>query len=186
MKKMRNSRRTSISSTIVALVQARDDLRMIQREIGRVNSKTQIGHLMKNRTNILSRIAELEALLAKRIPKPEPLDLRIFQAIHRALGMYGHGVSESVLNKFEFESELQPLEIVNQPEAFCRCIEKVFGKRSSHDIVNSIVFEICNEFGLQLSSRSNLADAIRIARASMPILEYGEALRESTTYRSRQ
>ena len=98
MKNARNSRRASISSTVIALVKAKDDLRMIQREIGRVNSKTQIDHLMKNRMEILARIAELEALLARKIPKPDPLDLRIFQAIHRALAIYGHGVSESILN----------------------------------------------------------------------------------------
>jgi hypothetical protein len=55
-------------STVVELVTARNELRKIQREIGRVNSRTQIDHLMKNRKKIVSQIEQLEALLSKKSP----------------------------------------------------------------------------------------------------------------------
>jgi hypothetical protein len=86
--------------------------------------------------------------------------------------VYGHGVAESVLRKFEYESGHESLEIVNNPTVFCKCVESVFGRQSSKEIVNSFLFEISDEFGLQLSKRSDLSDAIKIARASVPQLEF--------------
>jgi hypothetical protein len=174
-----------MSGIVIDLVEARDELRKVQREIGRVNSKTQIDHLMKNRKDILARVDELEAVLEKRMRKSDSLDLRIFQTIHRAFAIYGRGVTESLFRKFEYDYELEPLEIVNHPETFRKCVEKLFGKRSSKEIVSSILFEICNEFGLQLSNRSDLADAIRIARASIPKLEYEGTVSQTTNFRSR-
>jgi hypothetical protein len=166
-------------STVVELVGARNELRKIQREIGRVNSRTQIDHLMRIRKKIASQIEQLEALLSKKSPKPDPLDLRIFQAICRSFGVYGQGVAESVLRKFEYESGLESLEIINNASVFCKCVESVFGRQSSKEIVNSFLFEISDEFGLQLSKRSDLSDAIKIARASVPMLEFDDEREEA-------
>ena len=167
-----NPKKGPSSSAAVELVNARNELRKVQREIGRVNSRPQIEHLMKNRKLIVSRIDELEAILSKKSPRLDPLDMRIFQAICGSFGMYGQGVQDSIFRKFEYETGHESLKIIDKPEEFTKCIEKVFGRHSSKEIVNSILFEISNEFGIQLSKKSDLSDAIRLARASVPKLEH--------------
>jgi hypothetical protein len=90
---------------------------------------------------------------------------------------YGRGVSESILWSFESQSGRQPLDLVDHSEAFFTCVEKMLGKRSAKKVEDNILFEISNEFGMQLSSDSNTADAIRIARISLKHFAEDEDIR---------
>lgn len=152
---------------ILDLVDSLDQLRVIQREIGRMNNKTQIQYLMKKRQDLLMKVKSVNDELKRRVPRIDSIDLRVFQSIYHALGLYGRGVTESILLSFEYETGFLPLEIVNQPKAFYECVEKVFGKKSSKKVENAILSEISREYGLQLSKKTNLSEAIRMARTIM-------------------
>jgi hypothetical protein len=163
----KRNRVDSASKLVVELADALDELGKIRREIGLMNNKTQIQYLMANRQNLLARVEMMRAKLKSKIPNYNPIDLRLFQCIHRVLKVYGRGVSESVLWSFECDTGRQPLDVVNYTESFFTCVEKMLGKKSAKKVENNILFEISNEFAMQLSSNSNTSDAIRIARTSL-------------------
>ena len=163
----KRSRENSAGKLVIELADSLDELGKIRREIGLMNNKTQIQYLMINRQNLLARVESTTAELKSKIPNYDPIDLRLFQCIHRVLKVYGRGVSESILWSFECETGLQPLDVVNHPEAFFTCVEKMLGKKSAKKVESNILFEISNEFGMQLSSNSKTSDAIRIARISL-------------------
>ncbi len=166
----------SAGRLVVELVDSLDELGKIRREIGLMNNKTQIQYLMANRQNLLARVESMTAELKRKIPNYDPIDLKLFQCIHRVLKVYGRGVSESILWSFESETGHQPLDVVNHPEAFFACVEKMLGKRSARKVESNILFEISNEFGMQLSNNANTADAIRIARISLKHLAEDESI----------
>ncbi|MGI0092290.1 MAG: hypothetical protein ACREBS_11335 [Nitrososphaerales archaeon] len=158
---------TSSVRPVLELIDDLDQLRVIRLEIGRMNNKTQIQYLMKKRQELLLIVKSLNDELSHRIPQTDPIEIRIFRSIHRALAVYGRGISESILLSFEYQTGSPPLEIVNRPKVFYSCVEKVFGTKSSRKIEQAILFEISQEFELQLSKRAVLVDAIRMARSSM-------------------
>jgi len=162
---------------VIELADSLDELEEIRREIGLMNNKTQIQYLMLNRQNLLARVESMKAELKSKIPNYDPIDLRLFQCIHRVLKRYGRGVSESILWSFESQSGHQPLDLVDHSEAFFTCVEKMLGRRSAKKVESNILFEISNEFGMQLSSDSNTADAIRIARISLKHFAEDEDIR---------
>ena len=47
----------------------------------------------------------------------------------------------------------------------------MLGKNSSKKIQNDVLFEISNEFELQLSKKAKVSDAIKIARSGMRMVE---------------
>ena len=128
-----------LAHLVIDLAEAQEKLRKIQREIGRMNSKTQIGYLMKTREDIMKTVESKKSLLSNKIDL-EPLDLEIFRAIYRALSVYVRSVIESVIMSFERESGDQPLGISENAETFLKCLQKVFGRSSSRKIESTIVF----------------------------------------------
>ena len=138
-----------------------------------MNNKTQIGYLMKLREELLKSVESKRHLLARRVDL-DPLDLEIFRSIYRALSVFGRSVIESVILTFERETGKQPLEISGNADSFRKCLQKVFGRSSSKKIESTIVFEISNEFGMIVSSKSTLSDAIGIARANISKLHSNE------------
>ncbi|MGA2874266.1 MAG: hypothetical protein ABSE82_01895 [Nitrososphaerales archaeon] len=162
---------------VIELADSLDELEEIRREIGLMNNKTQIQYLMLNRQNLLARVESMTAEVKSKIPNYDPIDLRLFQCIHRVLKGYGRGVSESILWSFESQSGGQPLDLVDHSEEFFTCVEKMLGRRSAKKVESNILFEISNEFGMQLSSDSNTADAIRIARISLKHFAEDEDIR---------
>ena len=124
----KRSRENSAGKLVIELADSLDELGKIRREIGLMNNKTQIQYLMINRQNLLARVESTTAELRSRIPNYDPIDLRLFQCIHRVLKVYGRGVSESILWSFECETGNQPLDVVNHPEASSlalkRCLER--------------------------------------------------------------
>lgn len=130
-----------------------------------MNSKTQIGYLMKLREELLKSVEAQRTHLAKRVDL-DPLDLEIFGSIYRALSIYGRSVIESVILTFERESGKRPLEISRNADLFRKCLQKVFGRSSSKKIENRIVLEISNALGMIVSSKTTLSDAIGIAKAN--------------------
>jgi hypothetical protein len=160
---------------VVDLVDKLDEIQKIHREIGRVNSKTQVEYLMKNRENLLAKAEDMKARLASKVPDYDPISLRFFQCFYNVLRIYGRGVCESILWSFECEGH-QPLDVVNFHDNFFVCVGKVLGKKSSKRIESEVLLEISNEFGMQLSSRANISDAFRIARSS---LQHGEEMKAS-------
>ncbi len=177
MQRKTKSGKSVLGGLVVELVDTQDELRKIQREIGRMNNRTQIEYLMKNRQNLLTRFESLKLEVTKKIPDFDPVDLRIFQCIYRVLSVYGKSVCESILWSFECEAKVQPLRIVDYPATFIACVGKTFGKRSSKEIENTMLFEICNEFGLQLSRRASLGDAIKLVKSSVKQPADEEAVR---------
>jgi len=161
----------SAGKIVVDLVVTLDELRKVQREVGKVNNKTQVLYLMKNRKMLLSRAESLKTEISKNIPDLDPLDIRFFQCFYRVLQFYGRGISESILWSFECETGHQPHNVVNYPETFFTCVEKMLGKSSSKKIQNDVLFEISNEFELQLSKKAKVSDAIKIARSGMRMVE---------------
>ena len=161
----------SVGKLVIDLVQTLDELRKVQREVGKVNSRTQVQYLMKNKQILLSRAERIRVEISKRIPDSDPLDIKFFQCFYSVLQIYGRGISASILWSFESETGHQPHEAVNHPDTFFRCVEKMLGKRSSKKIENDTLFEISNEFGLQLSKKATVSDAIRIARSSVTVVE---------------
>lgn len=161
----------SAGKLVIDLVQTLDELRKVQREVGKVNSRTQVRYLMRNKQILLSRAESIRVEISKRMPDSNPLDIRFFQCFYSVLQIYGRGISESILWSFESETGHRPHEAVNHPDIFFRCVEKMLGKRSSEKIENDILFEISNEFELQLSKRATVSDAIKIARSSLRIEE---------------
>lgn len=158
---------------MIDLAEAQDKLRKIQREIGRMNNRTQIGYLMKNRDDLLKNVETKKALLFRKIDL-DPLELEIFRTICRALSVYGRGVIESVILTFERESGKQSLEISENAVSFRRCLQKVFGRSSARKIESTIVFEISNEFGLLVSSKTTLPEAINIVKSNTSKLHSGQ------------
>lgn len=130
-----------------------------------MNSKTQIDFLMKIREDLIKTIESKRDILARKVDL-DPLDLEIFSAIYRVLSIYGRNVIESVISTLERDSGFQPLEISDNTESFRKCLQKVFGRGSSRKIESTIVFEISNEFGMIVSSKTTLSDVISIAKAN--------------------
>lgn len=132
-----------------------------------MNNKTQIQYLMDKRKSLLSRIESIKSELARKIPNYDPIDLRLFECVYRVLVGYGRGVSDSILWTFEGESGHQLPDLVNYPESFFSCVSKILGKQSAKKVESSVIFEICNEYGMQLSRSATISDAIRIAKTSL-------------------
>jgi len=161
----------SAGKLVIDLVQTLDELRKVQREVGKVNSRTQVEYLMRNKQILLSRAEWIRVEISERIPDSDPLDVRFFQCFYSVLQIYGRGISESILWSFQSETGHQPYKVVNHPDTFFRCVEKMLGKRSSKKIESDILFEISNEFGLQLSKKATVSDAMKIARSSTTVVE---------------
>jgi hypothetical protein len=153
----------STGGMILELVDLLDQSRVLQREISHLNSRVQIQFLMKRRQDLLSKAKSLGDELERRIPGIDRVQLRVFQTIYHALEIYGHGVTKSILMSFQYETGFLPIDVVNQPRAFYKCIEKVLGKKPSKKVEQTILMELSHEFEMQLSRKSNLGDALRMA-----------------------
>lgn len=171
---MQKTGKSALALLVIDLAEAQDKLRKVQREIGRMNNKTQIGFLMKSREELIANVESKRALLERKIERTNALSIEIFEVIYRVLSVYGRSVVESVIFTFERESGKQPLEIMENVEAFRKCLQKVFGRSSSKKIESTVIFEICNEFGMLVSSKTTLSDAIRIARLNNSRLRPGQ------------
>ncbi|MHB8566174.1 MAG: hypothetical protein ACYC7D_03835 [Nitrososphaerales archaeon] len=168
-KKMAEQHNRSVSGSpewiIIDLLDARGRLRKLEREINQTNDRGEISLKMEARLKLQADIMGLQAELANRIPDADPIELRLFSTIHRALEIYGKGISESILWSFERETGLAPVEILNHPKIFSESIVKIFGELSAKRIESAILFEIGREFRLQLSRRTELGTAMLLAKS---------------------
>ncbi len=156
---------TSPEWIVLDILDARNRMRKLEREINKSHDKDQISMRMATRKKLLAEISTLQSEIANRIPEADTLHLRIFSSICKGLEIYGKGIMESMLWSFESETGQAPIAIVNYPRAFLDCIRKIFGEMSAKRIESALAFQIGQDFKLQLSKSTDLARAILLAKS---------------------
>ncbi len=171
--KKNKARRSPLTELIVNLVGAQEQVRKIQLEVGRMSSKTQIQYLMKSRQGLLLSIESMKNELQKKLPNSDQVDLGLFQCVYRVLERYGQSVIDSIFWSFEYEYGHHPLDVLNYPEKFFRCVGKILGIQSAKSLESTVVFEISNEFGTIVQKHANTLSIIKSTKSKLKSLSEG-------------
>jgi hypothetical protein len=92
---------------------------------------------------------------------------KILVSLSLAFEKYGSSVGHMLTWNFGKKTGLTPYDIANRPDEFVSCIYEIFGA-GAKSIEDTIVKEICQEFGIDPTSVSGLVDTLHSASAMMP------------------